>query len=108
MAGADSADTAAAADAAAAAAGTGWHDLTEMGEEDDDELEDYELAGNLHRIHADAAWLRGERGLALDLYARAALSAYKLQIDIADPDIPPIDEYRKALITEIHERPRPG
>jgi hypothetical protein len=107
--------------AAVAAADTGWADLTAMtGDEeeteDDDEtevddeteddggLEDYELAANLHRIHADAAWLRGEGGLSLDLYARAALSAYKFQIDIANPDIPPVDEYTQAFMTEIHER----
>jgi hypothetical protein len=84
--------------AAVAAAETGWHDLTEM--EDDD----FELAANLHRIHADAAWLRGERGLALDLCARAALSAYKFQVDIADPNIAPVDEYTQAFMTEMHER----
>ena len=83
---------------AVALAGEGWRDLTEM--EDDD----FELAANLHRIHADAAWARGERGLSLDLYARAALSAYKFQVAVGDPDIPPIDEYTQAFMTEMHER----
>ncbi len=88
---------------AAAAAGTGWRALTAMSEEGD-ELEDYELAANLHRVHADVAWLRGERGLALDLYARAALSAYRFQVAVGDPDIAPVDEYTRAFMTEMHER----
>jgi hypothetical protein len=86
------------AQAAVAAAETGWRDLAEM--EDDD----FELAANLHRIHADAAWASGDRALALDLHARAALSAYKFQVDVADPNIPPVDEYTQAFMTEMHER----
>jgi hypothetical protein len=89
------------ADAAVAAAGTGWRDLTEMA---DGELDDYELAANLHRVHADAAWLRSERRLALDLSARAALSAYRFQVAVGDPDIAPVDEYTQAFMTEMHER----
>jgi hypothetical protein len=87
------------AQAAVAAADIGWRDLTEEMEDDD-----FELAANLHRVHADAAWLRGERGLALDLYARAALSAYKVQVDVGDTEDAPIDEYTQAFMTEMHER----
>jgi len=88
--------------AAVAAAGTGWRALTDMA--DDGDLDDYELAANLHRVHADAAWQRGERGLALDLNARAALSAYRFQVAVGDPDIAPIDEYTQAFMTEMRER----
>jgi hypothetical protein len=93
---------AAAADAAVAAADAGWRSLMKVADASDPD--DYELAANLHRIHADAAWLRGEGGLSLDLYARAALSAYKFQVAVGDPDIAPIDEYTQAFMTEIHER----
>jgi hypothetical protein len=83
---------------AVAAAASGWRTLEEM---DDD---DPELAANLHRVHADAAWDGGDRSLALDLYARAALHAYKFQVNVCDPNIPPIDEYTQAFLTEMHER----
>jgi hypothetical protein len=86
------------AEGAVAAADTGWHDLTETGDDD------FELAANFHRVHADAAWARGERDLALDLYARATLSAYKFQVDVGDSDIAPVDEYTQAFMTEMHER----
>jgi hypothetical protein len=86
------------AQAAAAAAEAGWREPAEPGEND------FELAANFHRVHADAAWLRGERGLALDLYARAALSAYKFQVAVVDPDIAPAVEYTQAFMTEMHER----
>jgi hypothetical protein len=83
---------------AVAFAAQAWRDLSEMDEDD------FELAANLHRVHADAAWALGERGLALDLYARAALSAYKFQVSVGDPDIPPLDEYTQAFMAEMHER----
>jgi hypothetical protein len=84
--------------AAVTVAEAGWRDLADM------QVDDFELTANLHRVHADAAWLRGERGLALDLYARAALSAYKFQVAVVDPDIAPAVEYTLAFMTEMHER----
>jgi hypothetical protein len=53
--------------AAVVIADDGWQALPEA---DDDP----EFGANFHRIHADAAWEGGDHGLALDLYARAALS----------------------------------
>jgi hypothetical protein len=91
-----------AAAGAVAAADAGWRAMTELA--DDGDPHDYELAANLHRAHADAAWLRGEHALAMDLYARATLSAYKFQVAVGDPDIAPIDEYTQAFMTEMHER----
>jgi hypothetical protein len=84
--------------AAVARANEGWQELTE------EDGGDPELAANLHRIHADAAWERGDQGLALDLYARAALHAYNFQVNVGDPAIPPIDEYTQAFLTQMHER----
>ena len=83
---------------AIAAARQAWDDLAALGDDD------FELVASLHRIHADAAWARGEHGLALDLYARAALCAYQFQVDISDPDIAPIVEYTQAFMIEMHER----
>jgi hypothetical protein len=51
-----------------------------------------------------AAWARDEHGLALDLYARAALCAYQFQVYVGDPGISPVDEYTQAFMTEMHER----
>ena len=87
--------------AAMAIVGEGWREWVKLGEEDNG---DHELAANLHRVGADAAWALGDGGLALDLYARAALHAYKFQVDVGDPDIPPIDEYTQAFLAEMHER----
>lgn len=67
-------------------------------------LGDSELAANFHRVHADAAWARGDHGRSLDCYARAALHAYKFQIASGDPEIPPTDEYTQTFLTEMHER----
>jgi hypothetical protein len=86
------------AEGAITAAAAGWRTLMEM---DDD---DPELAANLHRVHADAAWDGGNHGLALDLYARAALHAYGFQVAVADPDRPPVDEYTQAFLIEMRER----
>jgi hypothetical protein len=83
--------------AAVAIAEDGWRALAEG---DDDP----ELAANFHRIHADAAWERGDRGLALDLYARAALLAYRFQVNSVNPKLSPLDEYTQAFLTEMHER----
>ena len=75
----------------------GWRECRALAEDGDD---DPELAANLHRIHADAAWMLGHRGLALDLYARAALHAYKFQVSVGAL----VDEYTQAFLAEMHER----
>jgi hypothetical protein len=84
--------------AAVTIADDGWRALTE-GEDDDQEL-----VANFHRIHADAAWERDEPGLALDLYARAALHAYNFQVKVGKTEVSPLDEYTQAFLTEMHER----
>jgi hypothetical protein len=84
--------------AAIATAAKGWQELTS------EEGGDPEVAANLHRVHADAAWENGQRGLALDLYARAALHAYNFQVNVGSPEIPPIDEYTQGFLTQMHER----
>jgi RecA/RadA recombinase len=62
------------------------------------EIDDRELLANLHRVHADAAWLRGEPDLALDCHARSVLHAYHFQIK------QDLDKYTAAFMTEMHER----
>jgi len=65
---------------------------------DDGPDDDRELRANLHRIYADAAWIRKDPGLALDFHARAVLHAYHFQLRDS------LDEYTAEFITEMHER----
>lgn len=65
---------------------------------------DWELAANVHRVYADAAWARGDRQLAVDCLARAALSAYRLQTLQGSGEVPYVDEYCQMFLREMHER----
>jgi hypothetical protein len=43
-------------------------------------------------------------GPKLDRELLDVLSAYKFQVSVGDPDIPPLDEYTQAFMAEMHER----
>lgn len=63
-------------------------------------MDDRELDANLHRICADARWLRPDRDVvgAMDGYAWAVMHAYHFQVKSR------ADTYTQALIVEMHER----
>ena len=61
-------------------------------------LDDDELVANLHRVCADAQWLRRDPGAALDAYARAVAHAYRFQVKDVQ------DEYTDAFQEEMIDR----
>ena len=61
-------------------------------------LDDDELVANLHRVCADAQWLRRDPGAALDAYARAVAHAYRFQVEDVQ------DEYTDAFQQEMIDR----
>jgi hypothetical protein len=61
-------------------------------------LGDCELIANLHRMHADALWVRREHSRALDGYARAVALGYRAQV-LAHPD-----DYTIAFQQEMMDR----
>lgn len=67
--------------------------------------EDWELAANVHRVYADAAWARGARQLALDCLARATLNAYRFQVKKGSSrGAAHISRYGQMFLSEMHER----
>jgi hypothetical protein len=82
-----------------AAGGERGEQRPDGGQPDEPEADDdRELRANLHRIYADAAWIRKDVHLALDFHARAVLHAYHFQL------ANDIDEYSATFLTEMHER----
>jgi hypothetical protein len=61
-------------------------------------LDDDELVANSHRVYADAFWLSGRAGPALDAYARAVAHAYRFQVKGVQ------DEYTDAFQKEMIDR----
>ena len=64
------------------------------------DLDDDELLANLHRVCADAQWLRRAPGAALDAAARAVAHAYKFQVKAKTGQ----DEYTAAFQQEMIDR----
>jgi hypothetical protein len=65
-------------------------------------LDDDELVANLHRVCADAQWLRQDPGRALDADARAVLHAYRFQVKDVQDDY--TDAFQREMIERSMER----
>jgi hypothetical protein len=66
------------------------------------DLDDDELVANLHRVCADAQWLRQDPRAALDADARAVLHAYKFQVKDVQDDY--TDAFQQEMIERSMER----
>ena len=66
------------------------------------DLDDDELVANLHRVCADAQWLRRDPGAALDADARAVLHAYRFQVQDVQDDY--TDAFQQEMIERSMER----
>jgi hypothetical protein len=66
------------------------------------DLDDDELVANLHRVCADAQWLRRDPGAALDADARAVLHAYRFQVKDVQDDY--TDAFQQEMIERSMER----
>jgi hypothetical protein len=69
---------------------------------DHPDLDDHELLANLHRVCADALWLREDPAAALDAYARAVLHAYWFQVKIHPDDY--TDAFQREMIDRSIDR----